>query len=77
MGRIENIEREMQEFSPGELAAFRRWFSEFDANAWDLQIEEDVKAGRYRLENDPRFLQRIEKARGSLRAGKGVRLEDA
>jgi prevent-host-death family protein len=30
----------------------------------------------YRLENDPRFLQRIERARKSLRAGKGVRLED-
>ena len=30
----------------------------------------------YRLENDPRFLQRIEQARNSLRAGHGVRLED-
>jgi prevent-host-death family protein len=30
----------------------------------------------YRLENDPRFLRRIEKARTSLRAGRGVRLED-
>ena len=30
----------------------------------------------YRLENDPRFLKRIEKARAALRAGKGVRLED-
>lgn len=30
----------------------------------------------YQLENDPRFLQRIEKARASLRAGKGVRLEN-
>jgi prevent-host-death family protein len=30
----------------------------------------------YRLENDPRFLDRIEKARLSLRAGRGVRLED-
>lgn len=30
----------------------------------------------YRLEHDPRFLQRIEKARTSLRAGRGVRLED-
>lgn len=30
----------------------------------------------YRLENDPRFLQMIEKARNDLRAGKGVRLED-
>jgi prevent-host-death family protein len=30
----------------------------------------------YRLENDPRFLRRIESARRSLRAGRGVRLED-
>ena len=30
----------------------------------------------YRLENDPRFRQRIEKARASLRDGRGVRLED-
>jgi prevent-host-death family protein len=30
----------------------------------------------YRLENDPRFLSRIEQARDSLRAGRGGRLED-
>jgi len=30
----------------------------------------------YRLEHDPRFLARIEAARRSLRAGRGVRLED-
>ena len=30
----------------------------------------------YRLQNDPRFLQRIERARQSLRAGRGVKLED-
>lgn len=30
----------------------------------------------YRLENDPRFLERVEQARSSLRAGRGVRLED-
>ena len=30
----------------------------------------------YRLENDPRFLRRIESARKSLRAGGGVPLED-
>ena len=30
----------------------------------------------YRLENDPRFLKRIESARTSLRTGKGIRLED-
>jgi prevent-host-death family protein len=30
----------------------------------------------YRLEHDPRFLDRVDKARASLRAGHGVRLED-
>jgi prevent-host-death family protein len=30
----------------------------------------------YRLENDPRFLRRIEQARNSLREGRGIRLED-
>ena len=30
----------------------------------------------YRLESDPRFLARIEKARDGLRAGRGTRLED-
>lgn len=30
----------------------------------------------YRLENDPRFLRRIEQARSSLHAGRGQRLED-
>ena len=30
----------------------------------------------YRLENDPRFLRRIEQSRDSLRAGRGVSLDD-
>ena len=30
----------------------------------------------YRLENDPRFLKRIADARSSLRAGKGIELDD-
>ena len=30
----------------------------------------------YRLENDPRFLRRIEQARNSLQAGRGLRLQD-
>ncbi|OFX24414.1 MAG: prevent-host-death protein [Anaeromyxobacter sp. RBG_16_69_14] len=30
----------------------------------------------YQLEHDPRFLARIESARKSARAGKGIRLED-
>jgi prevent-host-death family protein len=30
----------------------------------------------YRLENDPRFLERVESARKSIREGKGIRFED-
>lgn len=30
----------------------------------------------YRLENDPRFLERVEQARKSLKAGRGTKLED-
>jgi hypothetical protein len=30
----------------------------------------------YRLENDPRFIRKIEKSRNSLRAGRGVILGD-
>ncbi len=30
----------------------------------------------YRLENDPRFLNRVERSRRSLREGRGVRVED-
>ncbi len=30
----------------------------------------------YRLEHDPRFLRRVAQARSSLRAGRGIKLED-
>jgi hypothetical protein len=46
MNKVEKIGREIQGFSPAELAAFRKWFREFDAEAWDRQIEEDVQAGK-------------------------------
>ena len=46
MSKVENIEQEVQELTPSELAAFRRWFLEFDAQVWDHQIEEDVRKGK-------------------------------
>lgn len=39
-----------------------------------FELEEDWLD--YRLENDPRFLERIAQARKGLTAGYGVRLED-
>jgi hypothetical protein len=44
MDRVEKIQRAVQEFSPEELAAFRRWFAAFDAEAWDPQFAADVEA---------------------------------
>jgi prevent-host-death family protein len=41
-----------------------------------IGFESDDDWFDYRLETDPRFLKRIEKARASLRSGRGVRLED-
>jgi prevent-host-death family protein len=41
-----------------------------------IGFESEEEWFEYRLENDPRFLRRIEQARDSLRAGRGVRLED-
>jgi len=46
MSRLEQIENEVEELSPNELAAFREWFAKFDADNWDRQFEADVAAGR-------------------------------
>ncbi len=41
-----------------------------------IGFESEDEWFEYRLEHDPAFLRRIERARQSLRAGRGVRLED-
>jgi hypothetical protein len=46
MSKVENIEQEIKGLTPSELAAFRKWFLEFDAQIWDSQIEEDVRKGK-------------------------------
>jgi hypothetical protein len=46
MSTVEQIERAVSELNREQLAAFRRWFLEFDAEAWDHQLEQDVAAGR-------------------------------
>lgn len=46
MNKVEKIGHEIKGLSPSELAAFRKWFRDFDAEAWDRQIEEDLKAGK-------------------------------
>ncbi len=46
MGKVEQLERQIRELSDKELSEFRQWYAEFDANAWDAQIESDVHAGK-------------------------------
>lgn len=46
MDRVRDIEEAVVRLSAIELAAFREWFAEFDAEAWDHQIENDIRAGR-------------------------------
>ncbi len=46
MTRIEKLERQIQKLSQEELANLRDWFRKYDADAWDRQIEEDVRRGR-------------------------------
>ena len=46
MSRIEDIESQVKELAPDELAVFRKWFQEFDSELWDRQVESDATAGR-------------------------------
>ena len=46
MGNVKSIEKAVEALPPSELAEFRRWFAEFDAEAWDRQIEQDAANGK-------------------------------
>ena len=46
MGNVKSIEKAVEALPPSELAEFRRWFAEFDAAAWDTQIEQDASSGK-------------------------------
>ena len=47
MKKVESVERAIEKLPPNELAEFRRWFAEFDADAWDEQIEADAACGKF------------------------------
>lgn len=46
MNTLQDIEQAIKQLSPEELAAFRTWFAEFDAQVWDQKFEADVAAGK-------------------------------
>ena len=43
---IKEIESAIAQLPPSELAQLAKWFEEFQAQVWDEQLEQDVKAGR-------------------------------
>lgn len=43
---IAELEQAVTQLSERELARFRAWFEDFDAKAWDEQIERDAKSGK-------------------------------
>jgi hypothetical protein len=46
MTTVETLEAAVSQLPPRDLAEFRRWFAEFDAAAWDKQIETDAASGK-------------------------------
>lgn len=46
MGEIEKLEQRIENLPPEDLAKFRAWFAEFDAQAWDRQIAADLESGK-------------------------------
>jgi hypothetical protein len=46
MSTVKEIEDAVRQLSAEDLAAFRAWFAEFDAAAWDREMEADAAAGR-------------------------------
>ena len=43
---LDELKEAVLQFSPSDLALFRAWFNEFDADSWDNQFEVDVTEGR-------------------------------
>ena len=46
MSKIEILAEQIRQLSRKELASFRRWYAEFDAELWDRKFESDAKAGK-------------------------------
>jgi hypothetical protein len=46
MDTVPEIEAAVRNLSPSDLSTFRKWFQEFDAEAWDRQLERDEQADR-------------------------------
>ena len=46
MVTVQEIEKAISSLPVEELSKFREWFEGFDAQLWDLQLEEDATSGK-------------------------------
>jgi hypothetical protein len=46
MSTIEEIKSAIHHLSRKDLERFRAWFYEYEADAWDAELGEDVQAGK-------------------------------
>ncbi|MDO8631902.1 MAG: hypothetical protein Q7R41_15560 [Phycisphaerales bacterium] len=46
MTKVQLLEREVKKLDRASLEAFRNWFRRYDSDAWDQQIQKDVRAGK-------------------------------
>jgi hypothetical protein len=44
--KVTEIKKAVSGLPVRDLAEFRSWFEEFDAAAWDNELEKDIAAGR-------------------------------
>ncbi len=66
MSKLEDIEKAVTELPADQLAQFRAWFEEFEADRFDKKIEQDANTGR---------LDRLaEQALADFRAGRAREL---
>ena len=66
MTELEQLEQQVLQLSPADLAKFRAWFTALDHQIWDKQVEADAKAGK--------LDHLIKEARAELKAGKAREL---
>jgi len=47
MHTVQEVKSAVSQLPKGDLARFREWFEEFDAELWDEQFEADVASGKF------------------------------
>ena len=46
MSTLEEIAAAIESLPPEDFKKLRSWMTEYEAEAWDRQLEEDIKAGK-------------------------------